>query len=321
MKIGLRTIKTAVGATLALIIAQFLQLDYAISAGIIVILSVQNTKMDSFKLASQRFLSTVLALGISSALFALLGYQPYVFGLYLLLFIPVTAKLKVTDGIVVSSVLVTHLYIEQSIALHWQINELLLMFVGAGIGILMNLYMPTLEEKLIAEQRAIESLMQRILGQMAESLKGEAVYIDTDGLFPLLDQKLVEAEIMAEQQFNNVIFERAHYYVKYFDMRHLQFTILALMKQHLIHFDVTNEQSEQLAILVGNTAVCLDENNPVTELVRDVDHLLEVFRKSPLPQTREEFENRATLFQFLNDFHHLLEVKREFYAHLHLKEN
>ena len=45
--IGYRTIKTAVGAAIAVYIAQTLGLSYAISAGVVTVLSVQNTKMKS----------------------------------------------------------------------------------------------------------------------------------------------------------------------------------------------------------------------------------------------------------------------------------
>lgn len=48
MRIGMRTIKTAVGACIAIWIANWLSLDYAVSAGVITILSIQNTKKKLF---------------------------------------------------------------------------------------------------------------------------------------------------------------------------------------------------------------------------------------------------------------------------------
>lgn len=48
MRIGMRTVKTAIAATLAIILAEWLHLEYAVSAGIIAILSVQNTKKRIF---------------------------------------------------------------------------------------------------------------------------------------------------------------------------------------------------------------------------------------------------------------------------------
>ncbi len=110
MRIGMRTMKTAIAATLAIILAEWLHLEYAVSAGIIAILSVQNTKKGSLQLAIQRVYSTVLALSIAAVFFMLIGYNAVSFGLYLLIFIPLAVRLHVADGIVVSSVLVSHIF-------------------------------------------------------------------------------------------------------------------------------------------------------------------------------------------------------------------
>ena len=95
--IGLRTIKTAIGATIAIIISNVIGLEYATSAGIITILSIQNTRKASVTLAFQRFGSTILALFIAGILFALVGYNAIAFGLYLAIFIPLAVKFKITD--------------------------------------------------------------------------------------------------------------------------------------------------------------------------------------------------------------------------------
>ncbi len=68
-RLGMRTIKTALGATLAILVAQALGLKYALSAGIITVLSVQNTKQKSVEIAKLRLYSTVLALLLSGILF------------------------------------------------------------------------------------------------------------------------------------------------------------------------------------------------------------------------------------------------------------
>lgn len=47
-KIGYRTIKTAIGAPVAIFIAQLLQLDYAISAAVITMLCIQTTRRASY---------------------------------------------------------------------------------------------------------------------------------------------------------------------------------------------------------------------------------------------------------------------------------
>jgi len=108
MKIGLRTLKTAIAAVLSMLVAYGLDLLYAPAAGIIAILSVGNTKKASLYTAIGRFASLAIATIISFICFNLIGYNAIAFGVYLLLFIPVSVKFQLTDGIVVNSVLVTH---------------------------------------------------------------------------------------------------------------------------------------------------------------------------------------------------------------------
>lgn len=113
--IGFRTLKTAIGATLAIIIAKEIGLEYAVSAGIITILSVQGTKKQSIKIALERVASFVLALIIATVLFNTLGYNEIVFGIFILLFIPAAVRFNLKEGIVVSSVLITHLLSQKTV--------------------------------------------------------------------------------------------------------------------------------------------------------------------------------------------------------------
>ena len=127
---------------MAMIIADILSLKHAVAAGVIAILSTQSTRRQSVEIAIQRICSSLLALTIASIIFWLLGYSPITFGLYLLIFIPSAVKLKVSEGIVVSSVLVTHLLVENSIEPSWLLNELLLMLIGAGVALILKLICP-----------------------------------------------------------------------------------------------------------------------------------------------------------------------------------
>lgn len=48
-------------------------------------------------------------------------------------------------------------------------------------------------------------------------------------------------------------------------------------------------------------------------MIDDIEQLLETFRHGDLPQTREEFERRAVLFQLLQDLERFILLKVEFY--------
>lgn len=313
VKIGLRTIKTAAGAAIAILIAEHFHLSYAVSAGVITILSVQNTKKKSITLAGQRILSTALALGIAAILFNVIGYNPVAFGLYLLFFIPVAVQLGITDGIVVSSVLVTHLLIEKSTSLHWILNCFGLMLIGLAIAILANLYMPSSEKRLQELQVEIESTMKLVLLDFSGTLKkGGSSQINRSYL-EKLTKELEAAIVLARNQYNNQLFGQSYYYIKYFDMRQMQAHVLEQIKDDLSQCQLPTLENEQLAGIFIQTAEKLHEDNPANELMQEIQRLFDHFRNSELPKTRAEFENRAMLFKMLNDFMYFIEIKQVFH--------
>lgn len=315
-KLGMRTIKTAIGATVAILMAQALGLKYALSAGIITVLSVQNTKRKSVEIALLRLNSTLLALGMSCLLFFLLGFNPIAFGIYLLIFIPLAVELKLSDGIVVSSVLVTHLLGEGDISWALLVNELMLMFIGAGIAILFNLYMPNMIGQIKKDQDDIEEHFRTVLFCLASTTRSQSVAIDEEDLFSSLAYRLEEARNRAEQNRQNYFLDEMTYYAQYMEMRTMQYQVLTSMRHTLGKVVMTLEQSKMLADLTEHIAKCLHEFNTADDLMKETEAVLESCRNQELPKSREEFENRAILFQYLNDVMHLLEIKRQFIQNL-----
>ena len=68
------TIKITLAAVLAILCAQALKLDFAVSAGIVAILSVQPTKKETLRTALSRMLAFAVALVISITLFNFIPY-------------------------------------------------------------------------------------------------------------------------------------------------------------------------------------------------------------------------------------------------------
>ncbi|MFX0549014.1 aromatic acid exporter family protein [Hathewaya histolytica] len=314
--IGFRTLKTAIGATLAMIIAEKLGLKFAVSAGIITILSLHNTKKQSIEFAFKRFISTILALLISCILFMVLGFKAIVFGIYLLIFIPLAVRLRISEGIVVSSVLVTHILSQKSVSVFWIKNELLLMFVGAGIAIILNLYMPNIEAQLKEDEKYIENNMKQIFSQMAITLRKQYVSIYEESLFNNLEERLNKAHNRAYTHFNNYLFQNESPYIMYFEMRNIQFQILKYMRKHFLKLSMTFEETCIVAEFTERVSHSIDENISTEELLLELEELKKFFRKKKLPVTREEFENRAILFQFLNDIENFLEIEKEFLEYI-----
>lgn len=310
--IGYRTIKTAIGAAIAMFLASKLGLQYAISAGIITILSIQNTKKQSFKIAFQRGISCILALLISSILFEVVGYHFAVFGLFLLVFIPLTVKLNLQQGIIVSSVIVTHILTDKNVNFNIIVNELALMIVGVGVALFLNLYIPSIENQIKKDQSFIEDKIKSILFKMAEAMKKNYSTLEEPELFKLLSDRLKQGKKSSYANLNNYFTLDMSYYVEYMEMRTEQLKALKRMRQHFQKFFITYEQTFMVASFTERVAENLSEENTVETLLQELNGLREEFKKMNLPLTREEFENRAMLYQFLNDMEQFLLYKYEF---------
>ncbi|WMJ81713.1 aromatic acid exporter family protein [Clostridium sp. MB40-C1] len=313
---GYRTLKTGVGSVIAMIIAQKLGIEYSASAGIITILSIQSTRKQSIEMALKRIYACVLALLISFIFFKSIGYDYVVFGVFLLIFIPLTVKFNLQEGIVVSSVLVTHLLVEKSVSLFWIGNELSLMVVGIGVALILNLYMPNTENKIKQDQIYIEEKMKEILFHMAEALKEHYTSIKDDELFDVLEKKLKSTRKRAYKNLNNYFLLDVSYYVQYIEMRIKQFKTMKRMKAHFQHFFMTYEQTIMISDFTIKVANSIYEENTALNLLNDVEVLRKSFKEMALPSTRDEFENRAMLIQFLNDMEEFIRIKNEFRENL-----
>lgn len=311
--IGVRTWKTGVGTVIAMIIAKELGLSYWVSAGIITILSIQSTKRESLRIAFKRIESVIVALIISSILFLTLGFNSVVFGIYLLIFIPLTVRMKVTDGIVVSSVLVTHLLIEKQVNTYWILNELGLMLVGVLVALALNSYMPKNEEKIKEDIDYISEKIKEIFMDMAYSLRTHSVSINQQRLFNELENRLCIAKKRANDNFNNYLFSDVRYYVNYIEMREVQFQILEYMREHFSRISITVKQTELVANFTEEVASVIGKEVNANILINRLNRLRKDLSEQELPVTREEFENRAMLFQFLNDLEFFIETKKRFY--------
>lgn len=318
--IGVRVIKTAIGATLAMVLAQLIGLQYTASAGIIAILSTQSTRKQAVALARKRLIASAIALIIASVLFKLLGFNGFVFGLYLLFFIPIVAKMKAGEGIAPASVLVTHLLAEQEVTLALLANEMMLVALGAGVALVLNLYMPSIEGQLQEARVAIEEAMYTLFMYMAKDLEERSVQLDEEALFQHIQVQIQEARHQAYKHANNHLFADASLYERYFGMRWGQYQVLLYMRQHFSKFFLVFPETQKVADFTRQVAESIKGRRSSHQLLEDLDALREYFKGTSLPKTREEFESRAMLYQFLNDIEHFLEIKKTFRERLTDKE-
>ncbi|CYV89740.1 aromatic acid exporter family protein [Streptococcus suis] len=312
MSLSLRTIKLIFATILAIYLATALGLSYATAAGIIAILSVLDTRKSSFKMARNRLFSTLLALTIAVLTFALFGFGIWTLGIYLALYVPLAYRFNWEAGIAPSTVLVTHLLLEQDISLIFLGNALALFLIGAGLALLFNLYMPSQEKQIQTYHDQVEDLLKQIL------LRFEAFLLNGDGrneaeLITQLDKTLDEALKVVYLDRHNQLFQQTNYQVHYFEMRAAQNKILRTMAGNINKCLLEGRENVILSSLFERAAQQLSRENSAKELLLDIELFHATFRERPLPQTREEFETRATLFQLLHDMEAFIRLKVDFY--------
>ncbi|NLF20569.1 MAG: aromatic acid exporter family protein [Clostridiaceae bacterium] len=306
--LGQRTLKTAIGAAIAIFISFSIGLSYGVNSGIIVILSVQSTKKKSRDLAIMRIGSTVLALTIGKLVFTLVGFSSIAFGVYLLFFIPIASRLKFHDGIVPCSVLVSHLLAAKSVTFAMLGNEMMQMLIGAGIGFILNFFMPNLEKQLTEDMRRIDELFHQVLHTMAESLRNKTP-LQADSLFAELASTLKASQNSALADAENKMIPGRTQYMDVVEIRSLQYEIMHYMKRYFSRLSQTYEQTEMVAFLTDQVADHF--NGPVVgdDVVKSFKEFRNSFKSMDLPASRTEFENRATLYEFLNDLEHFIDVE------------
>ncbi|WP_242218932.1 aromatic acid exporter family protein [Bacillus cereus group sp. BfR-BA-01380] len=318
-KIGYRTVKTAAGTALAVWIAQLLHLEFSSTAGILVILCVQNTKRKSLEVSIHRFIACLLSMVFAFFIFEPIGYTPLTLGILLLLFIPSAVMLKIQEGIVTSAVIVMHLYSLQKIT--WAIvgNEIAILTVGISVALLINLYMPSVENELKEYQQKVESNFKTMLLEMAAYLRNrESVW---NG------KELIETETLLEKakelsfiKLENQFMREDDYYYRYFQMREQQYEILERVMPLVASLSWSYEQAGMVAGVIENVGNAIRPESTGVISLRQLQEMREIFREMPLPETREEFETRAKLVQLVYEIEQFLFIKSRFIGKYNIKE-
>ena len=308
----LKIAKVIVSAFVAMLVAQALHLTTPSAAAIIAILSVMDTKKVSLAATGQRLAAAVLALVIGMGIFAVFGFDVMSFGLYLFCYIPLAYLLKVDIGVAPSTVLVIHLWTQQQLTSSLFVNELLLVTIGAGVAILLNWYMPSYRQEIERSREEIEDKMREVLLKMSGFLTiGNG---KNDGeVLQLLKEKLSEAREYVRLEAENHLTKEVTYDYQYFEMRRDQSKLLEIMATNLNEFRWDGEEMAILSEMFKQTAQQLAEQNTASQLIDDIEELLEQFRERPLPQTRREFEKRAQLYQLLRDLKRFVQLKVDFF--------
>lgn len=316
----LKVIKIAAGAGLAIGLASFVGLKYSASAGIITLLSIQNTRKETIQIVCLRLVSFVVSLILAAGSFCVFGYTPLAVGCFLLFYASFCMRFQMEAGLSVNAVLMTHFLAEKTMAFPWIWNETMLLLIGGGLGILLNLYMPEKKTQIKAMQLQIEGQMKEILGGMSRFLSGKSAECRLSSTISDLAATLAAGEKDAYEEMQNHLLSETRYYLRYMNMRRVQTDVLKRMEKQLNNLRNLPYQAVQVAELLDRIQDSFHEHNNAIELLRQLETCMQDMRKQPLPESREEFESRAILYQFLLETEEFLMIKKSFVLSLGQEE-
>lgn len=312
----LKLVKYVTGSVAAVLIAAAAGLDFAYAAGIITLLTIQDTKKETVRIAVKRAIIFAIMTALSALIFPLAGYHVWAFGLVLIPYLFCCMALDMKEAVAPIAVLCTHYISVKSCGLPMIWNEFLILFIGAGVGIVLNLFMPDATLTLKKYQKTVDDKIINILKRMAVYIARDDRSDYTGSCFDELDGMLADLKKESLYYMNNHFLGENDYYYEYMQMRARQCNILKRVYSDIIRLTTAPEQVRALVDFINKTADEFNENNDVQELLTDIEALREDYTRQELPKSREEFENRAMLYHILEDMKVFLEIKRDFAGRL-----
>lgn len=304
--------KISAGCAAAIVISTLLGVKYSATAGLITVLSIQNTKKETAEIAVKRLISFITAIITSFISFRFLGYTTTAFAIYLFVFILICGLFRAQSAIVPVSVLIAHILSEKQFSIQIVINEFLLLFIGAGTGFLLNLYLHRDTKKMAEYRTAVDDEIKAIIGRMADRVLVSDKSDYTGDCFRRLDGYMKSARELAVLNRQNTLINNDNYDLLYLDMRQKQCTILYEMYKSVKEMDSTPEQAHILSELLKKIKDEYHEYNNVSRLLEETNKVITEMKDQKMPESREEFENRASLYNLMIRTREFLTIKKMF---------
>ena len=313
---GYRTIKTAVGAGLAIWIASLLDLEFATFAGIIVIMCIEKTKKKTLITMKDKFFASFLSLFIGALFFEVLGYNPIVFSLFILLFVPILVRAHIQDGFVTSMVVVLHVYTVEDATWALFLNEIYIIFIGMGIALLVNSFMPNFKRDIENFKKEIEQKFELILFEFSAHLRDSERNWGGKEILEVEDL-INQSKGIAMQDVENRLLKKRNIDYYYLEMREDQLELLKHMMTIVAivsSFSLDVKQKEMFADFLENLSRNVHSGDTTDISLKELEELSALIRKMELPKTREEFEVRANLFYLIFEMTNYLNIKKKLFA-------
>ncbi|MDE5965504.1 MAG: hypothetical protein K2G89_01550 [Lachnospiraceae bacterium] len=308
----LNTVKIAGAAVLAICIAAALDLQFAISAGIVAILTIQPTKKETIKTAFARLCAFVAALLIALISFELIGYTVEAFFVYLIIFVLICQCFGWYSAMAMNSVLVSHFLTFSHMSNSAIINEILIFIVGVGVGVVFNLHLHKKTNYIEEMKEETDRQIRNILHRMSVRIVDRDISDYNGQCFQKLNISIRNAKNIAEENFNNQFGNNDTFDREYIRMRERQVQVLYDMYKRVRSLQTKPVTAQVISDFLEEMAGAFHRENTGLQLLQTFYKMDEEMKSKPLPVTREEFEDRAQLYTLLRDIEEFIKIKWDF---------
>lgn len=313
-KIFLTALKISVGSCAAMYIAELLNLQFAVSAGSITLLTLLTTKWETLRLSLVRLLSFAATVLLSYLFFEHIPGDWIAYGVFLFVMTAALEGFGWRAALSVNAVICTHFLTTDDFSAAFILNEFLLVLLGISIAVLLNLFNNNAAQKRLIEARVttVEAGLTGILGELALYLRSDTDEADVWGDIKRLENDIDEYIDMAHEYQDNTFSAQPGYYIDYFEMRARQIGVLHNLHNEIDRMRGLPRQAEIVADYIMYLKNFVTEMNDPAPQIERLNVIFEDMREEELPETREEFENRALLYHILMDLEEFLKYKRRF---------
>ena len=291
-----KILKLSLGSSLAIFIAYFFQLQYAMVAGVITLLVVKDTKKETIKGAMRKLLGFILCTLYSYLCFNFLGYNLWSFSLYILIIISTCFVLNIRYVIAMCVVISSHYLLQESMSIYWILNETGLFIIGAGIGIIINMFMFSNKEHIYEGQQKLQKQVSLILVEISEMINKPGRDNNIKHNISILSNLIDSSTKAAYFNINNNLLSDTKYFLDHMEIIKSQRNILNTLYDLVSQLNYLPAQGQIVSNFINKVGNTSFEVNTVNDLLNDLEKMYNDMKTQPLPQDRDEFENRAILF-------------------------
>ena len=291
------SVKMIFAAICSICVAQLFNLDFAISAGIVAILTIQPSKRETFSTAIARFYGFVIAIVISFICFKIFGITTLGFFVYLAIYVFICQKFRWYSAIAMNSVLISHFLSIGVMNFQTIVNESLIFLIGVLFGILVNLHLHKNTKEMNRLKNLLTEQVQKIINRMSQRIIDQNLQNYDGKCFIQLNKDFYLAKEIADVNYKNQL-KKDDSEIKYLENLGNQIGILYEMYKRVKNIKTQPSTAKIISDFLQKVSLEYPiQNNEI--LLNEFNSIWQEMKNRPLPQTRQEFEDRAELFTLL----------------------